>query len=290
MSRSLRPALPLGTRIDDRYVLRSVLGRGGTSTVYEAEDERSGAPVAVKVLDPEPQHRESERSRMLREARLTSALGHDSIVRVLDAGLIGGGRAFLVMERLPGRTLAQRLDDCFWLPLEEAMPIAAQLLDALEAAHDAGIIHRDVKPTNVFLLSEGARPRIKLIDFGIGVDLGDPASRVTEPDVVVGTVGYMAPEQLFGDDPTVRSDVYAVGATLYEMLAGRRPVEVTDGDVRSVLSAMTKPIEPLSVLRPSVPAALAEGVMRALASRPSDRHSSCRAMRDACGLDDALAA
>ncbi|MCZ7681838.1 MAG: serine/threonine protein kinase [Sandaracinaceae bacterium] len=177
MPRPPRNALPLGSLVD-RYVLRSMIGRGGTATVYEAEDRRSGERVAVKVLDPERPDAgrtgEPERHRMLREARLTSALGHPAIVRVLDAGLLEGGRAFLVMERLAGRTLAQRMDECFWLPLDESRDVAAQLLDALEAAHAAGIVHRDVKPTNVFLLEEAPRPRVKLIDFGIGVDLGDP--------------------------------------------------------------------------------------------------------------------
>lgn len=293
MPRPPRDALPLGAVVD-RYVLRRVIGRGGSATVYEAEDRASGEVVAVKVLDPEREDParpgEPERHRMLREARLTAALGHQAIVRVLDAGLLEGGRAFLVMERLAGRTLAQRMDECFWLPLDEACAVAAQLLDALEAAHAAGIVHRDVKPTNVFLLEEGPRARVKLIDFGIGVDLGDPSGRVTAPDVVLGTVGYMAPEQLFGDEPTVRSDVYAVGATLYEMLAGRPPLRLDAGDVRAVLRAMTKPIEPLGAVRPSLPEALAAGVMQALARRPADRHASCRAMREACGLEAALAA
>lgn len=281
---------PLGARVAGRYVLRAVLGRGGSATVYEALDELTGASVALKVLDPEPPHREADRARMLREVRLTASIGHPAIVRVLDGGPLDDGCVYLAMERLAGRTLSERLEDCFWLPLDEAIAIARQLLDALEAAHAAGVVHRDVKPSNVFLSSGGARPRVKLIDFGIGVDLGDPRGRVTEPDVVVGTVGYLAPEQLFGDDPSVRSDLYSVGATVYEMLAGRRPLDVAGGDVRTVLSAMARPIEPLAALRPAIPAALAEGVMRALSPRPDERHASCRAMREACGLDEALAA
>ncbi len=282
MPESPRTTLPAGTRLLSRYVIRGVLGRGGSATVYEADDTEGDGLCAVKVLDPEPEHRDAERERMLREARLLAAVRHDGIVRVRDGGLLDGGRAYLVMERLDGRTLADRMEECFWLPLDEAVAIAEQLLEALEAAHAAGVIHRDVKPSNVFLTRGGARPRTKLIDFGIGVDLGDPTGRLTAPGVVVGTLGYMAPEQLFGDEPTARSDVYAAGATMYEMLAGRRPFELEAGDVRSVLRARSRAVEPLATIRPSIPRPLADGVMRALSRRPGDRHASCRAMREAC--------
>ncbi len=271
-------------------MLRSVLGWGGSATVYEAADERSGARLALKLLDPEPEHREAERFRMLREARLMASLGHEAIARVLDGGELEDGRAYLAMELLRGHTLAERLQACFWLPLDEASRIAAQLLDALDAAHAAGIVHRDIKPNNVFVLEGERGPRIKLIDFGIGVDLGDPKSRVTEPEIVVGTLGYMAPEQLFGDDATVRSDVYAAGATVYEMLVGRAPIVFADHDIRAVMCAMQKPIAPILELRPAVPAAFANGVMQALARRPSERHASCRAMVEECDLAAVLAA
>ena len=273
-----------------RYALGEVLGHGGSSIVYEAHDQRTGEPVALKVLDPEPQHRATERERLFREARLTASLDHVGVVRVLDSGPLPGGCAFLAMERLAGDTLSARMRDCFWLPVDEAIGIGGQLLSALHAAHALGVIHRDVKPDNVFLL-EGSGPlRIKLIDFGIGRDLGDPSSRVTAPDVVVGTVGYMAPEQLFGDDPSPRSDVYAAGATLYQMLSGRPPHEVASGDMRDILVAMTRTPTALAVLRPALPRRLADGVMQALERRPDDRHSDCLAMAEACGLSGALAA
>jgi serine/threonine-protein kinase len=287
---SLRSSRPAGTRLSGRYVLGDVLGQGGSATVYDALDEATATSVAVKVLDPEPPHRDADRARMLREVRLTASIGHPGIVRVLDGGPLDDGSVFLVMEKLSGRTLADRLDECFWLPLDEAMAVAAQLLDALGAAHEAGVVHRDVKPSNVFLLHATGRPRIKLIDFGLGMNLGDPGGRVTDPDIVVGTLGYMPPELLFGDDPTVRSDVYAVGATLYEMLAGRRALQPTSANVRSVLSAMRGPLDPIGEVRPALPTALADGIMRALAPRPADRHPSCRAMAEACGLAGALAA
>lgn len=258
------------------------LGRGGSSIVYAAE-RADGRPCAVKVLDPEPEHRVTERERLFREARITKSLRHPAIVRVHEAGPLAGGKAYLAMERLDGITLESHLDGRFWMDLEEAQALAAILLDALSAAHDAGVVHRDVKPANVFLV-RGQPHAPKLIDFGIGRDLGDPRSRVTAPDVVVGTVGYMAPEQLFGDEPTPRTDVYAAGATIYEMLAGRPPHDIGGGEIRDVLGAMIRPPEPLSKLRPAVPRALADGVMRALAKAPRDRFEDCRAFAAACGL------
>jgi len=270
-----------------RYSIRYVLGRGGSSVVYAARDE-DGTDVAVKLLDPEPQHRATERERMLREARLTQSLDHHGIVRVSDGGELDDGRTFLVMEHLRGRTVADRMNSVFWMPIDEALAVSAQLLEALASAHEFGVIHRDVNPANVFLL-DGEEVRMKLIDFGIGRDLGNPRSRVTEPNVVCGTIGYMAPEQLFGDDPSVRSDLYSAGATIYEMLTGKAPHDIRTGDVRQVLSKMVEPPLEISELRPAVPAAFADGVMRALRNSPSDRHGSAMEMAEACELTLAAA-
>ena len=227
-TRRVRSFLRPGTRLGGRYVVDRLVGSGGASMVYGGRDEETGRPVAVKVLDPAPEHREAERRRMFREARLTSALRHPHVVEIYGSGTVdheppGRRRAFLVMELLAGLTVAQRLDDVFWMPLEAVQPIAAQLLDALGAIHRVGVVHRDVTPSNVFVTGETGREHIKLIDFGIGRDLGDPSSRVTAPDVVVGTLGYMAPEQLFGEPPCPLTDVYGAGATIYRMLTGRPP-------------------------------------------------------------------
>lgn len=275
--------MPPGTTVAERYELRYVLGEGGSSIVYAARDLRNGGDVAVKVIDPEPEHRVIERERMFREARITEQLSHAGIVRLVDVGALPGGKAFLVMERLVGHTLAHRMEACFWMPLDEASSVARQLLAALAAAHEVGVVHRDVNPANVFLL-DGEEVRLKLIDFGIGRDLGDPQSRVTHPDIVVGTLGYIAPEQLFGDDPSIRSDIYGVGATLYEILTGRSPHDLEQADARAILYKMHEPVEPIETLRPAVPQALARGVMRALEPRPADRHASCQAMVEACEL------
>lgn len=281
--RSASNAPTSGTVVAGRYRLEEVLGRGGSSVVYAAHDEREDRVLAVKVLEQAPEHLSKERQRLFREARLAAQIDHENVVRVLEAGWLPGGRGFLAMERLHGETLSSRMEDCFWLPLEEAVELARQLLAAVGAVHAVGVVHRDVNPANVFIL-DGPSPRVKLIDFGIGRDLGDPWSRVTEPNVVLGTLGYMAPEQLFGDDPSVRTDIYGVGATLYEMLTGRVPHELRGHEVRALLQGMLEPPASVDTLRPAVPADLADGVMRALSRRPDDRHGSCREMAESCDL------
>lgn len=276
-----------GSFVAERYVVGNVLGRGGSSVVYEGFDLVLEEEVAVKVLDPEPAHRRTERDRMYREARLAGRIAHPAIVKVTDAGPLADGGAYLVMERLFGHTLAERLEAVFWLDLEEAFDLAEQLLVALEVAHAHGVVHRDVNPRNVHV---GEHGRLKLIDFGISRPLGDPLSRVTAEDIVVGTLGYMAPEQLFGDEPTAASDIYAAGATLYEMFGGRPPHDIRDGDLRGVLRAMSEDPVPLGELRPAMPEALVSGIMSALARRPDDRPSSAQALLQACDFAAARAA
>ncbi len=277
-----RVILPPGTAVAERYVLGEVLGQGGSSVVYEGYDTVTEDEVALKLLDPEPGYAHTERERMYREARLAGGIQHRAIVRVTDAGPLPGGSAFLVMERLSGRSLASRLGERFWLPLDEALSIAAQILEALQVAHEHGVVHRDVNPSNIQLVSPpGAPPRVKLIDFGISRRLADPMSRITEDNIVVGTVGYMAPEQLFGDEPTPRSDIYAAGATIYEVLTGRPPHDIGDGEIHAVLRAMASEPAPLGELRPAVPSEVCLAVMRALSRRPDDRPASCLELRGA---------
>ncbi|MGE0785564.1 MAG: serine/threonine-protein kinase [Sandaracinaceae bacterium] len=273
-----------------RYRLGEAIGTGGSSVVYEALDEHTGRLVALKILEPASGFAATERERIFREARLAGAIRHESIVEVFDAGPLDGGGAWLAMERLEGETLRSRLAECFWYPLEEGFDIARKLLCALEAAHAHGVVHRDVNPSNVILSDTASGTRLTLIDFGISRTLGDPRSRVTEENVVVGTLGYMAPELLFGDEPTARSDVYSAAATIYEVLSGRPPHVIDEGDVRGVMRALATSPEPLDAIRPAVPTELAAGVMRALSKRPDDRPADCRAMLEACALERIQAA
>lgn len=267
------------THVADRYRLISELGRGGTATVYAAEDERSGQEVALKLISVDDDG--LERARLFREARLLKSLRHPGVVRVFDCGSLPDGRAFLVLEKLRGQTLRDRLDGCFWLPLEEVEHLAASLLSALSAVHQLDVVHRDIKPANVFLGDDG---RVSLFDFGIGRDLADPESRLTAPGVVMGTVAYMAPERMFGVDAGPMADVYGVAATLYESLTGRTVYGDLDGHVASMLAAMARGATPIAELRPAVSPALSDGLMRALHLSPSERPESCRALAELCSV------
>jgi eukaryotic-like serine/threonine-protein kinase len=225
------PALQPGTRLD-RYEVVAHLASGGMGEVYEARDTRLGRVVAIKVLpdlatDP-------RRRRFEHEARAASALNHPLICTLHDIGAAGDVH-FLVMERLDGQTLSERLRDGP-LPLVLALDYAAQIAAALAAAHAHGTVHRDPKPANIMLTSTGA----KLLDFGLAklkpVGIGTaPGARggdlhhTTTLGVVFGTLPYMAPEQLAGKETDARTDLFAFGCVLYEMLAGRRPF-VGDSD------------------------------------------------------------
>ena len=218
------PPLGEGTLLAERYLLRSVLGRGGMGDVFLAHDEVLDRPVAVKVFRPgsgTPQ----EQDRQRREARLLAQLSHPGLVAVFDAGVAeDAGQAFLVMELVSGPTLAERLHSGA-LPAAEVSSMAAQLADALAYVHAQGIVHRDVKPANILFAEQSSptaqQPRVKLTDFGIAriVD----STRLTSHGFTVGTPNYLSPEQARGGDVGPPTDVYALGLVLLECLTGSTP-------------------------------------------------------------------
>jgi serine/threonine protein kinase len=243
--------IPAGARFGP-YVIGKPLGSGGMGDVYEANDTRLRRSVAIKILnalDPDP-----ERERDLeREARAVGRLSHPHICVLHDVGR-HEGRFFLVMERLSGETLASRLERGA-LPLQQALAYASDIADALDAAHRARVLHRDLKPSNVMLTKSGP----KLLDFGLAVrdvSAGDtgrteatstaPLS-VAQPNLFAGTLPYMAPEVLEGRPADVRSDVFAFGAMLYEMLTGRRAFAAASQAalISAILTADPPPIEGL---------------------------------------------
>ena len=201
-----------------RYRLEARLARGGMAEVWRARDERTGRRVAVKLLHPHLLPDESSRSRLASEARAVGGLDHPGIVRVLAAD--AGERPAVVLELVEGETLSARLEREGPLDARAAAEIGAQVAEALYHAHTRGVIHRDVKPGNVLIGTDG---HARLVDFGIARLLGEALERTTQTGMVMGTLRYMAPEQLAGQEVGPRVDLYGLGALLYEMLTGRPP-------------------------------------------------------------------
>jgi eukaryotic-like serine/threonine-protein kinase len=268
--------------IGGRYLLGPRLGWGGMAEVYDAYDQRLARRVAVKMLRLDLTAHPSVRRRFEAEARAAARLTHPNVVGVYDTGE-DDGRAYIVMERLPGETLADRFGagpvDQLWL-----RQVAIDVLDALGAAHAAGIIHRDVKPSNILLTHDG---RAKVADFGIAKTVEDAPVR-TAVGLVIGTPAYLAPERIDGRIATPRSDLYAVGVVLYEGLTGRQPFEGTTPLAIAYLVRHEPPPDPRR-LRPDADPSLVAAVARAIAYDPEARFASAGEMAAAIQLPRATA-
>ncbi|MEX2212331.1 MAG: serine/threonine-protein kinase, partial [Gaiellaceae bacterium] len=242
------------------------LGRGGMADVYLAHDEELDRPVAVKVLASLGEDEEA-RQRFMREARLAARLGHPNVVTVYDVGEHEGAPC-IVMEYVEGETLADLIARRGRLPADEVVRLAAQACAGLQHAHDAGLVHRDVKPQNLLVRADGT---LKISDFGIA-RAAEGGTQVTTAGTILGTVGYLAPEQLTDGAVTPAADLYGLGAVLYEALTGRPPLKVLT--LADLPRAHTQPIEPVRALAPETPPALEAVVMQALARRPEERPGS----------------
>ncbi|MEA2703274.1 MAG: eukaryotic-like serine/threonine-protein kinase [Actinomycetota bacterium] len=262
-----------------RYRLRHEIARGGMAEVWEAEDSVLGRAVAVKLLLPELAADPSFLERFRREAIAAARLAHPNVVGIFDTG-IDDGLAFIVMELVDGTTLRETLLARGALPPAEAIDIAAQVAGALEYAHKAGIVHRDVKPANILLCADG---RVKVADFGIAkaaATEGVASNDLTGTGAVVGTAKYLSPEQVDGRPVDGRTDVYALGVVLYEMLCGRPPFS---GDTEMAIGIQhldRKPLSPRQV-KAGIPKPLEAIVLRALAKAPDDRYANAAAMQTA---------
>jgi serine/threonine-protein kinase len=261
------------------YRLDALLGIGGMAAVYRATHARDGSTVAIKMLHRPLSAADDVRTRFLREGYVANRVDHAGAVRVLDDDVASDGSVFLVMELLAGETLAAR-----WiaagrvLGAREVTERAAQLLSVLEAAHAHGIIHRDVKPENLFVTTDGA---LKVLDFGIA-RLRDAGVGATRAGETLGTAGFMPPEQALGlhDQVDERTDLWAVGATMFALLTGRLVHDGTTAEQVLVCTA-TRPVSPVREVRADVPEAVARIVDRALAFDRAARWESARAMREA---------
>lgn len=266
----------LGTTIAGTYRVLGYLGSGGSSDVYRAEHLRLGKAVAIKVLRSDVASSCKLVQRFRREARAVASLRSEHVVDVIDFGELVDDAPYLVMEFLEGADLRQLLRELTCLPVARAVHIAAEACFGLDAVHRAGLVHRDVKPENLFITHrDSGDDWCKLLDFGIAKT---ESSLSTSPGAILGTIRYMAPEQLLGNgDVGPHTDLYALGAILYECLSGR-PAHPGSTPQQLMYSVMNGTPTPLSELRVDLPPALVAVVMRCLAKDHRSRLSSARAL------------
>lgn len=260
----------VGQTIGGRFVIERLLGRGGMGSVYEAKDARDpqGGRIALKVLREDMLGDEVSMSRFMRESRIATELAHDSIVRTHAAGN-SEGVLWLAMDYVDGDTLRARLDTRGRLPWPATLPWIHQLASALCAAHEKGVIHRDVKPENIMITRTG---RAVLVDFGLARSTARHVTRATATGLVVGTVGYLAPEVILDGHEDERADLYALGCVWFELLTGQRPFNAKTAIALSHKHAFEQPPKPSDVAKwAEIPPAVDELVLRLLAKKPDER-------------------
>ncbi|MEZ4288327.1 MAG: alpha/beta fold hydrolase [Polyangiales bacterium] len=259
-----------GDILAGRYRLEDRLGKGGTGLVFDAFDEKMNRSVALKVLRPSYASG-SVLERFKREARLAATINHPFVVPIYDYGELDDGQAYLAMAHLEGDTLAKRIEKTGPLSIEAVHKIGMQIIAAARASHAKQVIHRDIKPANVMLTEDAAI----LIDFGLSKSRTE-AVQITVEGMVVGTPSYMAPEQLLNTTIGPATDIYAIGATLYEALTGSIALDCTDlGIAKSFERVLHDVPTAPNVLRSEIPEAMSDCLMRALQKEPADRHQSC---------------
>jgi serine/threonine-protein kinase len=271
----------IGEVVGDRYKIEEIVGAGGMATVYRAFDQTLERAVAVKVMRREVVSEPDQLERFRREARAAAKLSHAHIVTVIDAGE-ENGRPYIVFEYVPGETLKQRIKSNGPLPVTEAVAYAIEIGSALVAAHAAGLVHRDVKPQNVLLDSDG---HAKVADFGIAREL-EASDGLTKTGRVLGTTDYVSPEQAMGEDVTGQSDIYSLGIVSYEMLTGDVPFK-GENHVAVAMKHVKDQLPDVREKRPEVSSALAAVVEKMTAKEPVDRYlTTASAVSD---LEDTLA-
>lgn len=268
----------IGKIINDRYKVLRVVGVGGMGVVYEVEHIHLEKRFALKLLREEFILRDEAIQRFRQEAIAATKIGHENIIEVTDFGKTEDGFIYFIMEYLEGEDLAEVLKREMTLKLKRAIPIIYQICKALYAAHQKGIIHRDMKPENIFLVqSENKKDFVKILDFGIAkmTELPPEAKKLTKTGMIFGTPEYMSPEQASGNPIDHRTDIYAVGIIMYEMFTGRLPFE--GNSFMSILSKhLFEPPPPMREINPKleIPQSLENVIYKSLAKDPEDRYQS----------------
>jgi len=263
----------------NRYQTLELLGRGGMSEVFRGFDHHLGRPVAIKRLRADLVTNPIFRARFRREALAASSLNHPAIVAVYDTGeerdRAGASIPFIVMELVQGRSLRDALHEEGKVSQVQALELTAAVLEALTCSHNAGIIHRDIKPGNVMLTTSG---QVKVADFGIARAVSEASGTATMPGTVMGTAQYLSPEQGRGDPADARSDIYSVGCMLYELLVGQAPFS-GDSAVSIVFQHIHDIATPPSAAQPEISASVDAITLKALAKDPADRYQTATEMR-----------
>jgi serine/threonine-protein kinase len=273
----------LGTTVGDTFSIVRVIGEGGMARVYEARHVRlPSRRFAVKVLHNMYAQQSNVVARFQREAEASSGIGHPNVVDVFDLGMTPDGRPFLVSEFLEGKDFATLLDERERIDFAVAVHVVRQVCRALSAAHARGVVHRDVKPENVFLVGDMESPVVKVLDFGISKFDSAGGASLTQTGMIMGTPGYMPPEQARGAKTDHRADIYGVGAMLYRAVTGRLPFDSDDAAEALSMVLTEEPPRPRSI-ESSIPEALELVIQKAMAKDPEDRY---RSMAD---LDERLA-
>lgn len=254
------------TIVHGRYSILSTLGGGGMARVYLAHDEVLGRDVAIKILRDQYAEDAEFVERFKREARSAASLSHPNIVSVYDRGVADDGTSYIAMEHVSGGSLKERISREGALGADPAIGVALQITDALEAAHGRGVIHRDIKPHNVLVTSTGD---VKVADFGIA--RAASYTSISQTSLVLGTAGYMSPEQALGEPVDPRSDLYSLGVVLYEMLTGELPY-TADNPVAVSMKHVNEPLRPPKELNPGIPQDVDAVVTKLLAKNPRDRY------------------
>ncbi|PIE19542.1 MAG: serine/threonine protein kinase, partial [Proteobacteria bacterium] len=272
----------IGQIIGGRYRLTKLLGEGGMGAVYAAEHINITKTVAVKLLHPEISSNQEAVTRFKQEAQSASSIGHPNIIGIDDFFTMEDGRVCLIMEFLKGESLNDRMVVPGGLAPDQAIDLMVQVCEGLEAAHDKGIIHRDMKPENVFIATVHGREIVKILDFGIAKVTGNEDNNLTKTGTVFGTPHYMSPEQALGHKVDVRADVYSVGVMLFEIFTGQVPFQAES--FMGVLSQhITKPTPAPSSFTPGrpVPPMMDDIILTAMAKEVDKRFASMGALKGA---------